>query len=247
MEMAMSMMLSKQASPSTPIVRTLGFHFHFSAPVHVNGYGKQQYRAAQAEAAMSMDFCHGGSLLDFMKRMESPSIMEMMMAEREARLFVRPIAMALQFCHDRNVLHLDVKPANILLREPGCLASACLADFGLGLILPKCGSRYAESAPGRGTPCYMAPEAQIYGIYSTSSDVWSLGVVLLEALTGHIPPPPPCGSQMGAHWRTLSRVPAWTKLSKPARGLIKWMLCPDPQMRMHLDELLHHPWLLQTD
>ena len=116
MEMAMSMMLSKQASPSTPIVKALGFHFHFSRPV--NGYS-QYSNNTQGEAAMSMDFCHGGTLLDFRKGMD-PS---MRMAEREAPLFVRPIAMALQFCHDRNVLHLDVKPGNILLRQPGRLGS----------------------------------------------------------------------------------------------------------------------------
>ncbi|MEV8537015.1 protein kinase [Streptomyces sp. NPDC051211] len=90
------------------------------------------------------------------------------------------ISSALDHVHANGVIHHDVKPSNILLREDG---SPYLADFGLSRTVHD----RSHSAPETlvGTLAYMAPEQFLGQGASTASDVYALGVTLLEALTGH--------------------------------------------------------------
>lgn len=87
--------------------------------------------------------------------------------------------------HDRNLVHLDIKPDNILLRD---FSSVVLADFGL---TERVGKKLSQ---GCGTLAYMAPEAfNVNGLpvarvtAKHSLDMWSLGVLLFSMLTGEIP------------------------------------------------------------
>jgi DNA helicase-2/ATP-dependent DNA helicase PcrA len=89
---------------------------------------------------------------------------------------------ALVYAHLNNVLHRDLKPENILItdnKKPGFIK---ITDFGLAKFI-KSGSISASSA---GTPIYMAPEAWS-GSFSDKSDIWSLGIILYEMLTGAPP------------------------------------------------------------
>jgi len=100
-------------------------------------------------------------------------------------LFVQAAA-AVSFAHSRLVVHRDLKPSNILVREDGTVK---LLDFGIAKILaPEDADGVAENqtvtALGMMTPAYASPE-QIRGeIVSTSSDIYSLGLILYELLTG---------------------------------------------------------------
>ena len=95
-----------------------------------------------------------------------------------------PIAEALAYAHGHNVVHRDIKPSNILLTEKG---QPMLSDFGIAKILG--GGETATltgTGVGVGTPGYMAPE-QWTGNTVSQSDIYSLGVVLYELVTGRKP------------------------------------------------------------
>ena len=101
---------------------------------------------------------------------------------REAARLLRTVAEAMHYAHQLGVLHLDVKPGNLLLDERG---APLVADFGLARRL----EQVLEPAHVAGTPSYMAPEqARTDGPpLSPATDVWALGAVLYETLTGHAP------------------------------------------------------------
>jgi tRNA A-37 threonylcarbamoyl transferase component Bud32 len=97
---------------------------------------------------------------------------------------ILPVARALAYAHEHNVIHRDIKPGNILLTEAG---QPMLSDFGIAKIV---GSNEGATLTGAGTsigtPEYMAPE-QWTGESSPQADIYSLGVVLYELVTGRKP------------------------------------------------------------
>jgi len=100
-----------------------------------------------------------------------------------AARIARDCADALAFAHRQNILHRDVKPANILLEVEDRRAK--LADFGLARLLGK-SEPGADDMPG-GTPAYMAPEVADGGAGEIRSDIFSLGATFYELLSGDIP------------------------------------------------------------
>lgn len=103
---------------------------------------------------------------------------------REAATLVRVLAEAVDYAHRLGVLHLDLNPANVMLGTDG---TAKITDFGLALRVAD-----GDSVPNErisGTPGYIAPEqVQLHlGRLCAATDVWGLGALLYESLTGHAP------------------------------------------------------------
>lgn len=117
------------------------------------------------------EFVKGSSLRDKLQqgRLDIP----------ESLRIIRQSLSALAYAHEKGVIHRDLKPENILLTSEG---EVKVADFGLARFLRK-GSLAASVA---GTPFYMSPEAWS-GRFLPQSDLWSVGVILYEMLTGLLP------------------------------------------------------------
>ena len=103
----------------------------------------------------------------------------------EAAKILIPIADALQYAHDHQAIHRDVKPSNILISESG---NPLLTDFGIAKILDlEAGQTITATGVGIGTPEYMAPEQGLGHHVDNRVDIYSLGVVFYELVTGHKP------------------------------------------------------------
>ena len=126
-----------------------------------------------------MEFIDGSTLREVVKAQQ--------LSPEHALAIVPHLCDALQYAHDKGVVHRDIKPENILLAVDG---SVKIADFGLSRILGN--NNQQESLTGThqvlGTPRYMAPE-QLEGAHGVDhrADIFSLGVVFYEMLTGELP------------------------------------------------------------
>lgn len=121
------------------------------------------------------------------------------LAPREALAIVPPLCDALQYAHDRGLVHRDIKPENILVDRLGRVK---IADFGLARLASAGGSSDASASQAQrpadggltfagecmGTPAYMAPEQRATpGAVDHRADLYALGVVLYQMLTGELP------------------------------------------------------------
>ncbi|MFC5730175.1 MULTISPECIES: serine/threonine-protein kinase [Nocardioides] len=135
------------------------------------------------------------------------------------------VADALAHVHAHGVVHRDVKPGNVLLGRGGQVK---LADFGIARLLGD-SARHTRTGHTIGTAAYLAPEQVSGQDVSGSADVYSLGLVLLEAVTGRIEYP---GPPMEAAVARLNRPPRPPEdLPAPWRQLLADMTAMDPVQR----------------
>src|SRR2546421_12176614 len=125
----------------------------------------------------SMKFIEGGQLDEVVRR-------EPMLIRRAVELIAK-VARTVHYAHDHGILHRDIKPGNILLDKNG---EPHLTDFGLARLV-EAESRITGTLEAMGTPSYMAPEqaAGEHTKVSKATDVYGLGAVFYQLLTGHPP------------------------------------------------------------
>jgi serine/threonine-protein kinase len=148
------------------------------------------------------------------------------------------IAAALSALHEAGIIHCDVKPENIVVladRAWGTLPQVKVIDFGVSRMLDE---PPPEEVLISGTPAYMAPE-QWKGRPQTASDVYSLGCVLYELLTGEAPFEGSLPEIMSAHLDKRPARPSWLRngVSVELERLIMRALSKDPSMRPTMNEV----------
>lgn len=121
---------------------------------------------------IAMRFLGGGSMAQMIRR-GVPKL-------KEIEKPFKQVSEALDYAHQQGIIHRDLKPGNIMLDENG---NAYLSDFGIARVL---GSNLTGSAI-IGTPAYMSPEQAHGGNIDARSDIYSLGIVLFELITGREP------------------------------------------------------------
>ncbi len=102
----------------------------------------------------------------------------------EAKRIFTQLASALNYAHEHGIIHRDIKPVNVLMDRSG---RPILSDFGIAKVLESTKEQLTRPGAGVGTPEYMSPEQCQGGPIDARADIYALGVMLFEALTGRTP------------------------------------------------------------
>lgn len=129
---------------------------------------------------------------------------------------------ALSYLHRRGILHRDLKPANVLLTADGVIK---VLDFGLSTVI----SKGDVSQSTAGTLTYMAPEILQEGRPTVASDLWAIGVMLCEALTGHHPFDTSTSTNL--LMSVITGTPTLSGMSAPLQAVVARLLAKDPTHR----------------
>src|SRR5579859_1720126 len=127
-----------------------------------------------------MQLVDGGTLKH---RLDQLQTINQTMDVLEANHIFSQLASALSYAHDNGIIHRDVKPVNVLMDRAG---RPILSDFGIAKVLAGTKELTRQGA-GVGTPEYMSPEQCQGGPVDARADIYALGVMLFEALTGRLP------------------------------------------------------------
>ncbi len=128
-----------------------------------------------------MQLVDGGTLKQRLDQLHTQG--QAMDAIEVVPIFVQ-LANALNYAHEQGVVHRDVKPVNVLMDRPG---RPILSDFGIAKVLASTKDSLTRPGAGVGTPEYMSPEQCLGGAVDGRADIYALGVLLFEALTGQTP------------------------------------------------------------
>ncbi|KAK6942338.1 Protein kinase domain [Dillenia turbinata] len=158
------------------------------------------------------------------------------LVEVEIRGITRDIVMGISCIHCQDYVHCDIKPANILLvpkpfphGDSGVSShNAKICDFGLTTIY-----MYDMSGPVMGTECYLAPECIKDRVQGFSSDIWALGCVVLEMMTGK--------KVLNMDLSEIPELPG--RVSDEGRDFLAKCLDQDPRSRWSASKLLKHPFI----
>lgn len=130
--------------------------------------------AASGQVCIAMEYVAGRTLKEYLQKRDILSLQ--FTAE-----VIGQVAEVLDFAHAHGVVHRDIKPANVMLAEDGQIK---ITDFGIASLR---GQDLAQDLRSMGTPNYLAPERLLGFEADHRADVYSLGVLVYEMLTGHVP------------------------------------------------------------
>lgn len=173
---------------------------------------------------------------------------ERMVDEEEAKRYIYCIARGLEYIHSKQIIHRDIKLENLLVDE---FDNVKLGDFGWSIKkkdldpLEMKDNKGGEIKSVCGTKEYMSPELFKGDSYDEKIDIWSLGIVMYELLTGDVP----YKKKLMKHDHIFKKHIVNFKVKYPdfisgeAVNLMKQLLNKDPKLRPNAKDILKHPWL----
>ncbi|XP_034758301.2 serine/threonine-protein kinase ULK1-like isoform X1 [Acipenser ruthenus] len=187
-----------------------------------------------------MEYCNGGDLADYLHSKGT-------LSEDTIRLFLHQIAGAMKVLQSKGIIHRDLKPQNILLSHSGGRKSSpgntCIkiADFGFARYL----QTNMMAATLCGSPMYMAPEVIMSQSYDAKADLWSIGTIVFQCLTGKAPFQASSPQDLRLFYEKnknlTPNIPRET--STHLRHLLSGLLKRNHKDRMDFDEFFRHPFL----
>ncbi|XP_067397466.1 serine/threonine-protein kinase 17A-like [Emydura macquarii macquarii] len=190
-----------------------------------------------AEIVLVLEYAAGGEIFQQCVAEEDEAF-----TEQDVVRLVRQILRGVSYLHKNNVVHLDLKPQNILLTSSSPLGDIRIVDFGLSRRV----DAVREVREILGTPEYVAPEILNYEPISTATDMWSIGVLTYVMLTGESPFR---GDTKQETFLNISQVnvefppDAFQGVSDRAVDFICSLLVKNPRKRAKAEQCLQHPWL----
>ncbi|XP_068565706.1 serine/threonine-protein kinase 17A [Cebidichthys violaceus] len=197
----------------------------------------QVYEMA-SEMVLVLEFAAGGEIFNQCVSDEEDEAF----SEEDVKRLMRQILEGVSFLHQNNVVHLDLKPQNVLLTSSSPLGDIKIVDFGLSRMV----SSHQELREIMGTPEYVAPEILNYEPISTATDMWSAGVLAYVMLTGISPF---LGENKQETFLNISQLNVsygeeeLQQLDHSALSFIQTLLRKQPQERATAEQCLKHPWL----
>ncbi|XP_068438518.1 serine/threonine-protein kinase 17A [Clinocottus analis] len=191
-----------------------------------------------SEMVLVLEFAAGGEIFNQCVSDEDDEAF----SEEDVKRLMRQILEGVSFLHQNNVVHLDLKPQNILLTSSSPLGDIKIVDFGLSRML----SGHQELREIMGTPEYVAPEVLNYEPISTATDMWSAGVLAYVMLTGISPFLGESKQETFLNISQLNVSYSEEELQQPDRSalsFIQTLLRKQPQDRATAEQCLQHPWL----
>ncbi|KAL0867199.1 hypothetical protein Bca101_046317 [Brassica carinata] len=182
-----------------------------------------------------LEYCRGGDLSMFIQRHGK-------IPDATAKHFMKQLAAGLQVLRDNNIIHRDLKPQNLLLSTDDNDAALKIADFGFARSLQPRG--LAETLCG--SPLYMAPEIMQLQKYDAKADLWSVGAILFQLVTGRTPF---TGNSQVQLFQNIMRstelhFPVDCRdLTSDCKDLCQKLLRRNPVERLTFEEFFHHPFL----
>ncbi|XP_009076587.1 PREDICTED: serine/threonine-protein kinase 17A, partial [Acanthisitta chloris] len=192
------------------------------------------------EMILVLEYAAGGEIFD-----QCVAEREEAFQEKDVKRLMKQILEGVSFLHRNSVVHLDLKPQNILLTSKSPLGDIKIVDFGLSRIMKSS----EELREIMGTPEYVAPEILSYDPISTATDMWSIGVLAYVMLTGISPF---LGDDKQETFLNISQMNVsysgeeFDLVSESAMDFIKTLLVKKPEDRATAEECLQHPWLEQS-
>ena len=168
-----------------PLAATTSFHTRFQHEAnnvarlnHPHILPLWEYGEVAGLPYFAMPLIEGGTLMDRLRAGPLPWTTVLG--------YLRQLADALDYAHSCGIVHRDLKPANVLIERSTNGDRLYLADFGIAKVLQADTPQLTQTGVGLGSPEYIAPE-QAQGQAGPASDLYSLGVIAYQALTGRVP------------------------------------------------------------
>ncbi|KAH6758666.1 hypothetical protein C2S51_018901 [Perilla frutescens var. frutescens] len=214
------------------------------SPYIINCFGDEITVGGNGVMAFNLllEYAAGGTLADVIKKSGGNG-----MPELEARFHTRSILRGLRHIHELGYAHCDLKPDNVLLVRGGVTGlRAKIGDLGLAKRVKQSKKRKLGLC-WEGTAMYLSPEAVVDHVQEAPSDVWAVGCIVLEMLTGKSA----LGGKKGMGAVEILRkigaghesVEIPNEVSKEARAFLKGCFVRNAKFRLTCEMLLNHPFL----